>query len=402
MKTVDPSVTGVLRGRVRRIAGTLTATALLASAHRAVTTGTGPRRGLVAMLAGTLLAGTVIVAPVATGVVQAETWVVAVGGQELSVGNDIPSTGTPGFDANTASPVTPGGLTVNPGDDSTTQNNVVRSGDVTTYLYSVAANEDDGDATSLGVTFEQVFTPNAPLTVNDLTVVPPTFGNCPVARSVQVNVPVGSITVRCTFVLADGNQRSIPIQIQAEGTAPNGTSFTSTQRVFATEGDGDLIDVVYDLSDDSRREEIFITSRPEWQLRKKGFFNADFTNIDPDGAGPEPTQFGYATFFMFEVFSMRKSGNEALQQPITFTDNTRITVAGGLTLAANDEFYITGCGKNPNSFPGTVQGADYSSGVLDAYSVPGQPAGDDCQVARVDGPDANGTVDNNDVYTFTV
>lgn len=306
---------------------------------------------------------------------------------QLGTISTFPRSGTPDFDASTAT----FGPYANEGNDGDDQNNVVRANDAVIYAWSITGSNIDDDADTVttlpAVTFEQTITPNAPLGVDDIEIESLSAAECPGAGTgIQYDVPVGSITITCdTGNYNTGDQTSVSVRVRPKSSALNGDSFTSTQRVYATDGEDDPTETAFDLNTTDQGDTIYITSRPEWNLTKHGFFNQDpVVAYDPDGAGPLPAEDGIFTYAVMQISSDRPFGNEALAGPITVHDELTLTDNSGSNTPYSGRYYPVGCTENPSRWPGVVYG--YNGG---SFGIPGAQNSCSASIVR-DGDDTSG------------
>ncbi|HRE01632.1 MAG TPA: hypothetical protein PLV68_10050, partial [Ilumatobacteraceae bacterium] len=136
-----------------------------------------------------------------------------------------------------------------------------------------------------------------------------------------------------------GDAATLGTTVHIDGVATNGSSFASEAVLFAVDPNGAAIGVA---DGPLGGPDINISSRPEWDLRKGGFYRQDWTTADPDGAGPMQREAGFYTYYNIMIGADRKAGNEPLEQPIVLTDQLSFFDNAGnpVTLVAGVDYYV--------------------------------------------------------------
>ena len=334
---------------------------------KSVSTMSDRKRGMFGMLAGVLLASTLAVgAPVALPSVQAAADDYSA---ELAIIDGYPTTGAGSFDGTTASPVP--ALTTNAGTDANGTNDVVRVGDITTYNWSVTLNDEIGrpDPPPLDdLIFEQIITPadgaNLEVTI-DLT---QCEGTSPSSQVLYDTPASGQITVRCNIGLVQGTGEQIIIEVNVKATldSPNGSNFSSAQRVYrALDNDPGQVDPqVTPGSDGSPIDPIYITASPKWDIAKSNS-SQSLTARTFNGVADTP---GYDIAYDIRIQSP-SPGSSALAQPISVDDSMTFLKSIAPLSDYTGDFQIVGCAAPDGNYPGACV---FTPGVLS--SAGGQEA----------------------------
>lgn len=272
-------------------------------------------------------------------------------------------------------PVTPTLLndtTVPPGVDCTKYDDNVRSGDNVVFNFAISGSATDDTVTTVAdVVVQQTITPTGGAIINfariPLACVPPTGGSggtpppfskveyfdganwvqySTASYGVPLDVPAAAIgkplRLTCnkgTFTTGDASTLGTTVRI--DPTSPNGSSFTSVGVVYAADNAGNATGVPDGPLD---APAIEIKARPEWDLRKGGFYRQDWTTYDPPG--PTPSGPGFFTYYNVMLGSDRKAGNEPLAQPITLADQLYAFKGDGTTpqpLTLGTDYFFVGC-----------------------------------------------------------
>ncbi|MEI2707119.1 MAG: DUF5979 domain-containing protein [Ilumatobacteraceae bacterium] len=146
-------------------------------------------------------------------------------------------------------------------------------------------------------------------------------------------------------------------------TSPNGSSLQMSARTYAVDA-GNVPTAVPDGP--VEYGPIDITAAPRYDLSKRGFFNADAVRRDI-GNGLEA---GYITYVVIAISSDRAVGVEALQQPITITEDVVAQFRSGAIVNALTDFRyaIVECIPNTSPFVGTVGGMNGPYGSFSTQS----------------------------------
>jgi hypothetical protein len=330
-------------------------------------------------------------------------------------GTGLPAvyTGSAPFD--TSDPGCP--ATPQDGHDCAAQDLVVRNQDTVTFTYAVTASSLDNLSPTTGdVVLEQTLdldpdgSGGNPASVATFARIParckPTGGGgTPPPTSVIIAHPsetvvaegsfgpagTTSLTLLCNLGVWTQTGDAITLQpvVQISGESPNGSQLGSAARIYAVD-DAAVPTAVPD--DNVGYGPIDVTAAPAYELDKKGFFEQQPATVDI-GNGPEP---GFYTYAVIQVKTLRKSGVEALQQPITVNEDVFGFLPDGTTAYPGMRYAIVGCAPNANGWPGTVGGrtapyGNYNASFLD-YSVIDSGT---CAVAR------NTPGDQTSDYTLT-
>lgn len=267
-----------------------------------------------------------------------------------------------------------------PGNDCARNDDNVRSGDNVTFNYTYSGSAyDDTVPSATDVVIQQTITPVA----NGLGVfpvinytripaictpgngggAPPPFSKVEYESSpgvwveyagagtgyvVPADPPAGSLGKRLRITcnkgtVATGDAGTLGITVRVDGTAPEGSSFTTEAIIFAVDDAGNATAVA---DDPLAAPPITIKARPEWDVRKSGFYRQDWTSMDPDAGGPLPTMPGFYTYFSIMIGTDRKAGNEPLAQPIVLNDQLSFFRGDGTTpvaLTLGTDYFIQDC-----------------------------------------------------------
>ena len=260
------------------------------------------------------------------------------------------------------------------GVDCTKYDDNVRSGDNVAFNFAISGSaEDDTVATVNDVVLQQTITPTGGAVVNfariPIACVPPSggAGGTPppfskveywngstwvdytgAGYTVPQDLPPAAVgrPLRLTCnkgTYSTGDASTIGTTVRVDPTSPNGSSFTSEAVLFATDNDGNATAVP---DEPLGSPAIEIKARPEWDLRKGGFYRQDWTTHDPDGGGPLPSTAGFFTYFNIMIGSNRKSGNEPLQQPLVLQDQMYFFRGDGTTpvsLTLGTDYFLGDC-----------------------------------------------------------
>jgi uncharacterized repeat protein (TIGR01451 family) len=264
--------------------------------------------------------------------------------------------------------------TTPPGVDCTPYDDNVRSADNVAFNFAISGSAaDDTVATISDIVVQQTITPAGGAIINfariPIACVPPSGGSggTPPPTSVVeywngsawVNYTGAGYTVPQTLPLAaagkplrltcnkgtysTGDASTLGTTVRVDGESPNGSKFESEAIVFAVDASLNALAVAAGPLD---APEIEIKARPEWDLRKSGFYRQDWTTHDPDGAGPLPSTAGFFTYFNIMIGSNRKSGNEPLQQPLVLQDQMYFFRGDGTTpvaLTLGTDYFLGDC-----------------------------------------------------------
>jgi len=250
------------------------------------------------------------------------------------------------------------------GSDCGENNRVVRTQDVATHLWSIsvsggAATIPPGDPVLTDVVIEQIFTPstNAELSI-------PMPAACTTAAGGGTNPPSsvvlngnGTTTLTCNLgPFAEGQARIFGVNVKPTGNSWNGSSYTSTQRVYSVDTSGAANAAVNTFVD---KRPVTISSAPAYDLihsltSTQAIRNYSVGNRDV-GQGTEP---GFYAYMGLRVAATRRFGVETIVQPITINNTLNATSASVNGPAYPLEFHITQCTPNPTGWGGEVWGRE--------------------------------------------
>lgn len=297
---------------------------------------------------------------------------------DAGLGGPAVFTGTAPFDA-----VCPeAGSDCEPGDD------VVRSTDLVTFTWAVSGSSLDDLSPNLeAVVLEQTLVLNDGANANFLRIparCKPSGGGGASPASVVVDqdgtvipegepAPLGTtaVTLRCN--LGEWTQTGDAVLLQPivkiSAQSPNGSTFDTIARAYAVDPTATDVPTAVE-SVEYPYGPIEITSVPAYELEKSGFFEQLETTRDV-GRGDE---FGYATYAVIQVKTNRSTGIEAIQQPVTITEDVFSFLGDGVTPNPDFEFAITGCIPNPTAYEGVVGGktapyGEFTAGVVDSTVI---------------------------------
>ncbi|PID46743.1 MAG: hypothetical protein CSB47_02510 [Proteobacteria bacterium] len=252
----------------------------------------------------------------------------------------------------------------NPGDDCGDSNNQVRSQDTVIYNWSVTANNyTPGQPALKNVVFEQVLksSANAAVTFDGIP------ARCKEKDGGGTNPPSsistesnGDIKLVCNLGEFDeGEQLSFTSAVKVLGESWNGSSYTSSQRVYSNADDGTPNATTASFADIGP---TLISSRPTVDL-SSGAFRGYYTYGSRDvGQGVES---GYYTWVHLRTSTNRRTGNEALSQPFEFlldVSATKDSEDGPDYSTSGFEYYMVKCRPNPYFWQDQVYGNE-SKGV---------------------------------------
>lgn len=323
---------------------------------------------------------------------------------ELSLGRFGPGVidGTAPF--NTLGGCASTGAQGQPGDDCGQSNSQIRTGDTLTTVWSVTSDNYEPGTSAWGdVVFEQTIVPSGGAVASFVSIPvgcqpPPagTGGTGSPASAILTNYPTaGQTTLRCNLgQFPEGGQKSLTTSMRVSGLSPNGSSLTTTQRVYAGATGDRAIPAATDPVGP-----IAASARPAHDLVKLNFRNQDAATrcVDTDGnpATPCVNLAGYHTYFIIRITQEQKVGVEAVKQPITFQDSLTATKADGVTPYA-PEFYITDCQPNPSTWGDVVFGKLGMQTTLAGYPAANATDSGTCTFTR------SAPADNTSQYSFSI
>jgi len=219
-----------------------------------------------------------------------------------------------------------------PGDDCNNTDNRVRAADLIQFAWSVAAmNISPGDPDIASVVLEQTISPSASADVifdqiPAICLPPPVGEGGTDPASVIIEHADGSSTLRCNInSLGNGDQKSFSIPVRPLATSTNGSSFTSSQKVYGLDSAGNIYKsyvATYDV-----------------------------------GNGPEK---GYVSYFTAHIAADKAragKGMEALSNDFTFTPGLTATESDGTTPFPFN-YKLIECTPNTSGWGNTVYGKE--------------------------------------------
>lgn len=283
------------------------------------------------------------------------------------------------------------------GEDCGDNNLVVRNQDTVSHIWSITADNYAPGAENLkNVTVQQTITPSPTATISFESIpvaCTPIAGGGTAPPSEIVNNNDGSWTLLCNLgEFTEGEQKSLTVNVKISGKSANGSTYTSTQRVYSLDTDGNP-NANEGVS--SPVGPLLISASPAYDLVSSlSPTHSMYTNYigkrDVDGDGTP--ELGFYTYKLLRLAAARKTGIEAIQQPIIFDDvfNAKATTENGADYAL--EMYITECRDNPSGWKGEIYGDEtynpaYDQGSLAYHAIDSGT----CNYERVD---ANGNPSN--------
>lgn len=268
------------------------------------------------------------------------------------------------------------------GEDCGESNGVVRTQDSVSHIWSITADGYELGAPNLkNVVLEQTIKPgaNAVIQFDSLPVscTPKAGGGTKPASTIKDNGD-GSWTLICNLgEFAEGQQKSLTVNVKISGKSWNGSDYTSSQRVYSVADDG----VTENATGMSAADvgPIKISAQPAYDLvhsisPTQGMYTnyigvRAVKDLNGDGkidaADNEP---GFYTYQLIRLAAARKTGIEALAQPLIFKDTFKATALAENGADYPLEFYVTECRDNPSGWGGEVFGKKSHYPSYDNYS----------------------------------
>lgn len=248
-----------------------------------------------------------------------------------------------------------------PGDDCGTSNGQLRTGDTLTTVWSVTADNFEPGTTSWGdMVFEQTIVPTggavATFASIPVSCIPPpngTGGAGTPTSAILANYPTaGQTTLRCNLgQFVEGGQESLTTAIKLSAVSPNGSSFTTTQKVYAAATGTRAVPAV-----GPPVGPIVASARPAYDLVKLTFRSqrpeTRCVDTDSNPATACESLQGYTLDTLIRLTVAQKVGIEAIQQPFTFTDTVSAQLNGGAAFPV--EYYIPYCYANDQGWGDAV------------------------------------------------
>jgi hypothetical protein len=262
-----------------------------------------------------------------------------------------------------------------PGHDSSAGNLRVRTADITTYDFSITAdNFALGQTTIDNVILEQIIIPNDGASIQFAVEAPTnlptackTTGVSPASFIEPLgppDYPAGSWRLVCNIgTYEEGAVRIVDTNVRALTTSPNGSSFSTQQRVYqATDA---AVPATLAAPD------IIITAAPRYDFTK-GNAGAVPNPLNRQGIGDGYRYYRFpdgSTRIAREVWydlsllaANRGLGQEQLQSPLTLNDVLGLEAPGGVPVPLGDSF-VASCGAGPigGSLPLAGGGPPYAA-----------------------------------------
>ena len=245
------------------------------------------------------------------------------------------------------------------GADCGDNNHVLRSQDVAAHLFSISANGGDptiplGDNVVEDVVLEVTATPSADAVIvfDAMPTSCTTLGgggtNPPSSIVTDAN---GSITLICNMGgLSEGQAKLLSIPIKPSGVSANGSSYTTTQKIYsAPASDGSATSTVNTYIDSTP---MLISAAPAWDLINAGWSKQGTIYRDV-GQGLEP---GIINGAWIQVAATRKTGIESITEPMTFSSIFSTSSTSASCPGFTPEFHVISCSPNTNGYTGKVYG----------------------------------------------
>ena len=253
-----------------------------------------------------------------------------------------------------------------PGDDCGPSNGQLRTGDTLTTVWSVTADNFEPGTTSWGdIVFEQTIVPTggavATFTSLPISCLPPpggTGGAGSPASAILTNFPTtGQTTLRCNLgPFVEGGQESLTTAIKLSALSPNGSSFTTTEKLYAAATGDRAVPAIGPTVGP-----VVASARPAYDLSKLAFRSqrTEVRCVDTDANPATPCESlqGYTLDTIIRVAAAQKVGIEAVQQPIVFSDTVSAALNGGAPYPV--EYYVAYCYANDAGWGDAVLGRPY-------------------------------------------
>ena len=244
------------------------------------------------------------------------------------------------------------------GADCGDNNRIIRTQDVATHLWSISVSggpptTPPGEPILTDVVIEQIFFPssNAALNIPMPAACKADAGGGSNPASSVVQNANGSTTLTCNLgPFAEGQARIFGVGVQPSGESWNGSSYTTTQRVYSLDSNGSANATTNTYVNN---EKVTISSAPAFDLihsvsSTQGMYTGYVGSGDVgSGVGTEP---GFYAYMNIRVAATRRYGVETIEQPIVFKNilNARSGSAAGPDYPL--EFKITQCTPNPSGW----------------------------------------------------
>ncbi|CAA6824060.1 MAG: Unknown protein [uncultured Thiotrichaceae bacterium] len=259
------------------------------------------------------------------------------------------------------------------GDDCGESNNQVRSQDTVIFNWSITASEyTAGQADPQNVILEQTLdlSTNAKVSFERIPARCTPAGDGGTNPASSITQSGSQLTLLCNVgELKEGQQISFSTVAKVSGESWNGETFKSNQQVYSNADNGSsnaISSVAPEIGP------ISISARPRMDLISSPFRGYYVYGKKDVGTG-FGLENGYYTFYNFRIATHKKSGTEAVTQPISFTSELTATkqAENGVDYTASGmEYYMTQCIYNPSGWAGEVYGKEsYGASNLTTYPL---------------------------------
>lgn len=258
------------------------------------------------------------------------------------------------------------------GDDCGEANNQVRTQDSVIFNWSItASNYTPGQTPPKNVVLEQILHPglNAKVFFQRVPArcLPAGGGGTNPASAITTETN-GDIKLTCNLgELTDGGQISFSTFAKVSGQSWNGSTFTSSQRLYSNDDTGtpnantDTLPTVGPFE---------ISARPMMDLSSSSFRGYYLYGDRDVGQGLEP---GYYTWVNMRLASSQKSGSEAIKQPFTYNFDlsaTKNAVNGVDYTNSGFEYHMVDCYYNTIGWGDNLWGREaYRASDLTSYPL---------------------------------
>ena len=254
------------------------------------------------------------------------------------------------------------GTCTDPGDDCADNDLRVRSADLISYAWSVAASGiPAGSPDFESVILEQTITPgpNADIIFNEIPTacLAPPFGSGGTNPSSSITQnPDGSTTLLCNMgSMGNGDQSSFTVPVRPLASSYDGSTFTTSQLVYALDAAGSKIVFDTPYADPNSYS---ISAAPAWDLigNNRPVYKAGVTSNDVGtGRGVEQGFYLYTTVALGADADRAGKGMSQLTNSFAFDSIMTATASDGVTPYPL-EYKIVQCIPNPSGWGNSVWG----------------------------------------------